>query len=377
MDIRPEYFMEQFHVPFSCFDPTTQRSDKPTGVRCDTSETPLDSDTAACATDPATHALPNDVGGDQAAYRERCNGPDTTMPQSAKRRRSRKRLPTHIDRSTDKSGRLHLYYRRRRRARIPLHGEEGTPEFEASYRIAQRIDALFWRISKRKQPARHTLEGVAAGYFKSDQFAALAPATRVTYQRAIHHVVAHDTLSGIPVRKLAPTHVRRFLICKVGTPAAQSDALKKLRLLFSVAIARGWCARDPTETIHLPSSNHRAAWTTGEIATFQAHWRIGSRERLGFDLLLRAKLRGHEIVTTTIGQLTRWNIPPAHPRLPRREQSTIADRHEYALATARGRPFSAAGFGKFMARAIADAGLPVQCVADSLRRSHSGSGGTP
>jgi hypothetical protein len=48
----------------------------------------------------------------------------------------------------------------------------------------------------------------------------------------------------------------------------------------------------------------------------------------------------------------------------------------YALTTGRGRPFSAAGFGKFMAGAIAKAGLPVRCVADSLRSSPpSGDGG--
>jgi hypothetical protein len=30
-----------------------------------------------------------------------------------------------------------------------------------------------------------------------------------------------------------------------------------------------------------------------------------------------------------------------------------------------------------MARAIADADLPVRCIADSLRRSRLGNGGTP
>lgn len=377
MDIRPEYLVEQSNAPISRFDPARQRSDEPSTIWYDASETPIGYDATDCAVDPAIHALPTAVDSDQAAYRECCKGLDATVCQPAERRRSRKRRPTYIDRTTDRSGRQHLYFRRRRGARIPLRGEEGTPDFEASYRIAQRIDALFWRISKRKLPTRRTLEGVAAGYFKSDLFATLAPATRVTYQRAIQHLVAHETLSGVPVRKLGPAHMRRLLRSRVGMPAAQSDALKKLRLLFRVAIASGWCTRDPTETIPLPRGNQRAAWTAAEVATFEARWPVGTRERLAFDLLRRAELRGHTIVTITIDQLTWWNIPPAHPKQPRRKQSATVDLHAYALTTERDRPFSAAGFGKFMARAIADADLPVRCVADSLRRSLSGNGGNP
>lgn len=377
MDIRPEYLVEQFHMPFSCFDPTRQRSDKATTVQCSASETPIGSDTTDFTVGSATSAVRHGDTTDQVDSRAGAERPGTTMSQPMERRRSRKRRPTYIDRSTDKAGRQHLYYRRRRRARIPLHGDEGTSEFEASYRIAQRIDTLFWRISKRQHPPRRTLEALAVGYFKSDRFAALAPASRAAYRRSIQNLMAHVALRGIPVNKLTRAHVERLLMTKAGTPTGQADAVKKLRLLFRVAMNRGWCNHDPTDDITLPNCNQRIEWSTGEIAIFEARWPTGTRERLAFDLLRRAGFRGHKIVGVTVDNLAQWNIPPAHPPQPRREQPAAIGGLKYALTTGRGRPFSAAGFGKFMARAIADAGLPTRCVADSLRLSRSRVGGGP
>ena len=172
----------------------------------------------------------------------------------------------------------------------------------------------------------------------------------------------------------------KHLTARITTgPAAQADALKKLRILLRFAVDLGWCASDPSNGLRPPDTRRRAAWSAGEIAAFEARWSTGTRQRLAFDLLRHAGLRGHQIVTTVNLDLARWNIQPAEPiKLRRRRLSIDADpAMAFALTTARGRPFSAAGLGKFMARAIADAELPARCVADNLRPTHAQGSAVP
>jgi hypothetical protein len=241
----------------------------------------------------------------------------------------------------------------------------------------QVVDDLLSPLSDRRPHTRRSLASAAAEYVDGAQFAALAPTTQIVYRRVIERVCRHKSLCGLPVRQISPAHIEHFTQSRASTPASQADALKKLHLLFRAARDRGWCAHDPTSGPRQPIRNRRPTWSRDHIAAFEARWPIGTRQRLAFDLLVRVGLPGHHVVALTVDELPRWKIPPAHAHQPHRKNPTALTRPEYALTTNRGRPFSAGGFGKFMARAIADAGLSAHCVADSPRQSPSDRGGTP
>jgi len=373
MKIKPEYFDAQFHIPDSWLKPADRKSAEPLESPCYMAEEDIGSGHAENASVMAATDAPSRVEQPESRPRAAMPGPDP--PDYARRKRHRSGRPTHIDRHIDKTGRQRLYFRRRCGPRIPLRGEEGTSEFEASLAAAHRLDALLRRLPAPHDRPRRTLEGVARRYLESDRFATLAPATRAAYGRAIRRLIEHGALRGLPVQRVTRTHIRRLLMHKADKASAAADALKKLRILFRFAINLGWCREDPTIGFTPPACTTRYAWSTGEIAAFEARWPVGTRERLAFDLLRHDGLRGHQIIVLTISDLAQRSIPPALPLTRRVPGARSYAAIPCALATTRGRPFSAAGFGKFLARAIADAGLPPRCVSDSIRRSRSRTAG--
>ena len=131
-------------------------------------------------------------------------------------------------------------------------------------------------------------------------------------------------LNRLPVQHVTRAHVRRFLNTRISTPSGREDVLKKLRVLFRAAIDLGWCTHDPTDGLHFQIGSHRVGWSTDELAAFEAHWPVGTRERLAFDLLRRSGLRGHRIVTFTVADLAQWNLPT---RPPKPSAPPPADRH--------------------------------------------------
>lgn len=121
------------------------------------------------------------------------------------------------------------------------------------------------------------------------------------------------------------------------------------------------------------------SWTDEEIAKFEARWPIGSKQRLGFDLLLYTAQRSGDVLEMTVAQIAGDRVVvrqnktgqlvdiPQHPRL----QSSLAEAtigHLVILTTRYGKPFSEKGFGQWTKKAAKAADLP-HCSAHGLRKA--------
>lgn len=107
----------------------------------------------------------------------------------------------HIDRFTDRTGRVRYYVRKGKGPRIPVEGEPNTPAFMASYEAALKRAT----DGETKAPAHRTQPGtfgrLALDYFASPDFLRLAQSTRRAYRLVIERFCAeHGHRRGVSRR---------------------------------------------------------------------------------------------------------------------------------------------------------------------------------
>src|SRR6516164_1314355 len=148
-----------------------------------------------------------------------------------------------------------------------------------------------------------------------------------------------------------------------------------------------WCETrkliraDPTwgVRVKLPKSDGHHTWTEDEIAAFEAHHAIGSKERLALALGLYTAQRRGDVVRigrqhirngqlTVRQQKTGTTLTiPVHPELARIIDATPPIGHFTLLTTRSGRSYSAANFSDQFRPWCNEAGLPQRCVFHGLR----------
>jgi integrase len=153
-----------------------------------------------------------------------------------------------------------------------------------------------------------------------------------------------------------------------------------MRTLFRWAYESGLIDADPTEGVRspVPKTSGFHCWSQGEIDKFEAHWPLGTRERLALAVLLYTGLRRGDAVmlgqqhikdgvisfrTAKTGQQVTIPILPdlatAINAGPTSDLALICDTD--------GRPMRAERFGRWFAKACRAAGLPGR--AHGLRKA--------
>lgn len=123
-------------------------------------------------------------------------------------------------------------------------------------------------------------------------------------------------------------------------------------------------------------------WTEEEIAQYEAHWPIGSRERLAMALLLHTALRRSDMVKVGPGNRKGNRLLLDHGKNSSETSIPISEELELALGlfanadgtylqTSFGKPYTAAGFGNWFREKVDEAGLPQKCSAHGLRKAMS------
>ena len=147
---------------------------------------------------------------------------------------------------------------------------------------------------------------------------------------------------------------------------------KVLNLVLKLAVRREWIATNPLDGVRLPRKALKGFhdWSDAEIATFEARWKTGTRERLALALLLytvqrrgdvvtmgRQHVRGGKIYVAQAKSKGRTRLAlPVHPALKAEIDALPAGQLTF-LQTAYGEPFSPAGFTAWFVEAADDAGL--------------------
>jgi enterobacteria phage integrase len=286
----------------------------------------------------------------------------------------------YVDRFTDRHGKPRFYFRRPGGKRVPLPGLPGSAEFMDAYTAALDGKGSAPRAAKRRTPG--TFDALAIEYFKSGDYRGLAPATRAQYRRSIERILREENIGHRQVAGMTRDHVKTIMGRRENAPGAANETLKKLRALINFALEADppWRKDDPTHKVQLFRSGSHHTWTYDELATFEARWPIGTRERTIYALLLCTGQRIGDVVKMSWRDIEGGAIHvhqgktdeklwiPMHPALAAALKAWKRA-HVAIITTAYGRPFSAHGLGNQVARSIELAGLPDRCVAHGLRKA--------
>jgi integrase len=284
----------------------------------------------------------------------------------------------YVDSYVDCTGQQRHYFRRGRHAlRIALPGHPGSPEFMEAYQAALAGEVP---TQKRWRGEPGTFNRLIQEYFESTSFTRLSQSSQRPYKLVIERWVRDEGIGHRLVRQMTRQHVDKMLAKRQATPGAANDLLKKVRILIGFARANGWRKDDPTDSIKRYKANTFHTWTDTEIGMFENRWAVDTPERLAFALLLFTGQRRSDVVRMSwpdieegmirvVQQKTKAKLSvPIHPELEDILAAT-PKRHVMILVTQQGKPFSAAGFGNWMADKIAAAGLPDACVTHGLRKA--------
>jgi integrase len=224
-----------------------------------------------------------------------------------------------------------------------------------------------------------SVAAVVAEFFDSQQFfGSKKPGTQRMRRGILERFRA--AYGDRPFALLPPEWIEALLDEK--PPHAARTWLTTLRLLCRFALKRGYLKADPTATIRLESikSDGYHTWTEEEVATYEAHWAIGSKQRLALALLLYSAQRRSDVVrmgrqhikggVLTVKQdKTGAELKiPVHPKLQAVLDATPGE-HLTFLVTATGRPYGPNAFSEQFRNWCDAARLPKHCSAHGLRKT--------
>jgi len=284
----------------------------------------------------------------------------------------------YVDRFKDRHGRWRFYFRKGHGERMPLIGKPGTPEFMAAYQSA--IEGV---SPKREPPKRGdpgTFDRLVQDYYSSPDFLRLAPRTQRAYRLVIERLLRDEKIGHRLVSQMTRQHVQHIIGKRAASPGAANDLLKKIKILVHFAIDNGWRSDDPTIRVKGFPEGEFHTWTDDEIAAYEKHWPVGTRERTAFALLFYTGQRASDVGRMSWRDVEDSSIRviqgktgaklriPLHPELARiLDQWPKTD--VVILTTAFGKPFTEKGFSNFMADKIGRARLPERCVTHGLRKA--------
>src|SRR5262245_29754192 len=172
-------------------------------------------------------------------------------------------------------------------------GLPGSIEFMTAYQAALAI------VSPPPPSPKHVISGslaaVAAGYFRSADFANLSASSQRSYRVALKPILAAH---GHRLVRDLPKEAARHIIEDIGAthPGMANLTRSVLSKVIAYAIDTGVRADNPFAGLKPYRLGTYHTWTDAEIAQFERRWPLGTRERLAFALLLYTGQRGGDVV---------------------------------------------------------------------------------
>jgi integrase len=277
---------------------------------------------------------------------------------------------------TDRDGRAHFYFRRAGYPRSRLPGLIGSTEFMEAYQAAfasapEPIGAT------RNKPG--SVSAAITSYYISPSFESLAPTSQVV-RKAVLEAFRREHGD-----KLIAAMPRKFIAAMLDqmTPTAARNWFKAIRALVRHCIDDVELLKDdPMIGIKLRpiKGDGFHTWTEEEIAQFEAHHPIGSRERLALALGLYTGQRRGDVIRMgrqhirdgalhVKQQKTGTTLAiPIHSELQAVIDATPGNQLTF-LVTRLGKPFEPTSLTQFFANACKDAGLSPDCTFHGLRKA--------
>lgn len=279
----------------------------------------------------------------------------------------------------DRHKRWRYYFRRTGFKTVALPGEPLSEEFMAAYTEAR---------DGPKPPPMPV--GVVAGSFDalcrewvtSAQFGQFAPSTR----REMGYVVEslRKDHGAKPVAKMRRKHIVEMKDKLASKPGAANKMLRTIKMLLAYAVEKEYLDNNPARSIKLMKLGRFRAWTDAELDTFEECWKLGTVERMIFDLALYTGQRRADLA-----KLKRTQVHG--PYIIMRQQKTGKDliirvhqdlresmdtflpchKAETIIAGPGGETISPVYMAAIFRRACRTAKLPTECVLHGLRKTFS------
>lgn len=282
----------------------------------------------------------------------------------------------HVHCFKDRHGNDRAYLRIPGEKAVPLPGVPGEPKFQAAYNEAVAAHAA--NAIDRSVATAGTMRDLAERYYATGRYKDKSERTRYVEKKIFDRFMAkHGDKRATAIET---RHLDGIFTSMSDTPAAAMDLRKRLKNLFRLAIKLGWRKDDPLVATDTFKGGTWHTWSDDEIAAFEAHWPVGTRQRLAFDLLIFTGQRSGDVrrmtwahvaggkvrvkQAKTGAELTIMRHPDLAPSLDafRKDVGCI-------VVTEFGKPFSEHGFGNWMADAIGAAMLPDACVTHGVRKA--------
>ncbi|OPH84347.1 tyrosine-type recombinase/integrase [Nitrobacter vulgaris] len=206
-----------------------------------------------------------------------------------------KRRPPYLQSERTRHGARVWYVRKHKGARVRLRAEYDSRAFWQEYADALETTSLVSLPAKTKASS---LKWALDKYHASSAWAALSLATRRQRENIFRRVIksgGHTPLEDISDQIIREGRERRAM-----TPHAANGFIKAMRGFCAWCVEENLMATDPTAGVKLLTGPNDAegfhTWTQTELDRFEARWKIGTRERLAFDVLLYTGLRRGDAV---------------------------------------------------------------------------------
>lgn len=206
------------------------------------------------------------------------SGFDAAMPRA---------LPPFVLTERSRHGRVTFYFRRGKGKRTRLPDDPASPEFAAVYAACLTGQ----EPPKPGAPAHGSLRWLVAAHMESRTWVELAPATRK--QRGLFLQQAVERAGDRRANDVTRTVIEAGVAERTSRPALARNWLQAMNALFRWAVQAGHLPANPAEGVRPPRyrTDGFAAWTVEDALAFRAHWPVGSKPRLAFELFLCAGFR--------------------------------------------------------------------------------------
>lgn len=194
------------------------------------------------------------------------------------------RLP-YLNHEKTRFGVMFWYVRVGKGPRVRLRDPYGSPAFLAAYRDAIAGKA----VSEPRKPGAGSLLWLWETYRASPAWRRLSPNTQKQREFVLRPIL--NTAGGFA----ADSITRKEIIAARDerAPVLARKMVFAMRGLFQWAVEAEHLKVDPTQGVKTPRAKTDGfhTWTAAEMAKFEAHWPIGTRERLAYDILAWTGLR--------------------------------------------------------------------------------------
>jgi integrase len=204
--------------------------------------------------------------------------------------------PPHLNRQRTRHGKFVWYVRTYPGPRVRIHAEFGTLEFEREYQAA--IAGTSPKALAGARTAKGSVTWLWERYRETSAWAALKHTTRRQRENIMARVIVN--VGAEPCGAITPAAILAGRDARAKTPSQAKGFLVVMRAIYHWAVLAGHVEVNPTigiKTLPKRKGSGFPVWTEDDVERYQAHWPIGTKERVWLDVLLYTGLRRGDAVT--------------------------------------------------------------------------------